>query len=201
MTLLEAKSFSFIAPLYVRIPILDVGGPMNRKVFVEHYDICLEGLNPKCIRIPRKIIVEEVHMYFGPMHNKNGYNYVFSEDLKVIAKVEGLWMVIHQKPHVPSSRIISLGMARNIVMELKRKKMNQAMYAKWTNQEQQWCKNSIVELLNDEEEDNEHGEDEILGRSGSCVNIASEEMMQYVEFIEKLLLKVEEQECINMQIK
>jgi hypothetical protein len=72
------------------------------------------------------------------------------------------------------------------------------MYAKWTNQEQWWRKNSIVELLNDEGEDNEHGEDEILGRSGSCVNIASEEIMQYVEFIEKLLLKVEEQECINM---
>jgi hypothetical protein len=64
------------------------------------------------------------------MHNKNGYNYVFSEDPKMIAKVEGLWMVIHQKPHVPSSRIISLGMARGIVMELKGKMMNEVMDAK-----------------------------------------------------------------------
>jgi hypothetical protein len=44
-------------------------------------------------------------------------------------------------------------------------------------------------------------EDEILGGSGSCVNIALEEIMQYVEFIEKFLLEVEEQECINKQIK
>jgi hypothetical protein len=68
---------------------------MSCKVFVEHFDFCLEGLNPKCIRIPRNIIVEEVHKYFGPMHKKNGYNYVFSEDPEVIAKVEGLWMVIN----------------------------------------------------------------------------------------------------------
>jgi hypothetical protein len=33
------------------------------------------------------------------------------------------------------------------------------------------------------------------------VNIAPEEIMQYVEFIKKLLLEVEEQECINKQIK
>ncbi len=33
------------------------------------------------------------------------------------------------------------------------------------------------------------------------MNIALEEIMQYVEFIEKFLLEVEEQECINKQIK
>jgi hypothetical protein len=130
MTLQEARSFGFVFPLYVRIPVLNGGGPMSCKMFVKHYDLCSKGLNPKCIKIPRKIIVEETHKYFGPMHNKNGYNYVFSEDPKMIAKVEGLWMVIHQKPHVPSSRIISLGMARGIVMELKGKKMNEVMDAK-----------------------------------------------------------------------
>jgi hypothetical protein len=46
-------------------------------------------------------------------------------------------MVSHQKPSVLASRIISLGMARGIMIELARgKKMNWAMYAKWTNQEQ-----------------------------------------------------------------
>jgi hypothetical protein len=44
----------------------------------------------------------------------------------------------------------------------------------------------MIELLNDEEEDNEQRKDEILGRNGSCVNIAPKEIMQYVEFIEKL---------------
>jgi hypothetical protein len=47
-------------------------------------------------------------------------------------------MVVHQKLGDPASRIISLGMAKGIVMELmKGKKMNWAIYAKWTNQEQQ----------------------------------------------------------------
>jgi len=108
---------------------------MSCKMFVERYDLCLEGLNPKCIKILRNIIVEEMHKYFGPMHNKNGYSYVLSEDPKVITKVEGLWTMIHQKPHVLTSRIISLGMARCVLMELKGKKMNWVMYTKWTNQE------------------------------------------------------------------
>lgn len=71
------------------------------------------------------------------MHNKNECNYVFSENLMVIAKVESLWMAIHQKPFVPTSRIISLGMEKGVVMELnKGRKMNWMMYVKWTNQKQ-----------------------------------------------------------------
>lgn len=68
------------------------------------------------------------------MHNKNGYSYVFSEDLEMIAK----WMVIHQKPFFLASRIISLGMAKRVVLDLKGKKMNWVMYVEWTNQDQQW---------------------------------------------------------------
>jgi hypothetical protein len=78
--------------------------------------------------------VEEMHKCFGVVHNKNGYSYVFSEDPMVIAKVESLWVVIHQNPFVLTSRIISLGMARGVVMELnKGRKMNWVMYVEWTN--------------------------------------------------------------------
>jgi hypothetical protein len=61
---------------------------------------------------------------------------VFNEDLELIAKVKHLWMVVHQKPYVPTSRMISLSMVKRMVMELKRKKMNRAMYVEWTNIEQ-----------------------------------------------------------------
>jgi hypothetical protein len=89
----------------------------------------------------------EVHKFFGPMHNKNKYSHVFNEDPMVIVKVESLWMVIHQKPFVLASRIILLGMARGVVMELnKGRKMNWAMYIEWTNQEQQRQKSYVVEL-------------------------------------------------------
>jgi hypothetical protein len=53
-------------------------------------------------------------------------------------------------------------------------------------------KNSIVKLLSDEGKDNEQGEGEILGGNGNCVNITPKEIMQYVEFTEKLLLEMEE---------
>lgn len=51
------------------------------------------------MKIPRDLIVEEIHKYFGPIQNNNGYKNVFSEDPKLIAKVEGLWIVIHKKPY------------------------------------------------------------------------------------------------------
>ncbi len=40
--------------------------------------------------------MEEIHNYFGPIQNKNGYNEVFNDNPKLIMKMEGLRMVIHQ---------------------------------------------------------------------------------------------------------
>jgi len=71
--------------------------------------------------------MEEIQKYFGPIHNQNG----FKENPKIIATVESFWMIIHQKMCVPTSRIIFLGMAKGIVMDLKGDKM------KWPNQKQQ----------------------------------------------------------------
>ncbi len=42
-------------------------------------------------------------------------------------------MVIHQKPCLPTSKIIPLGVVRKLIMQMKGKKMNWAMYVKWTN--------------------------------------------------------------------
>ncbi len=96
-----------------------------------------EGLSPKRVRIPRDITMDYIQKYFGPIHNQNGYNYVLNENPKIIAEIESLCMIIHQKMCVLASRIISLGMARRIVIDVKGDMMNWAMYAKWTNQEQQ----------------------------------------------------------------
>ncbi len=69
--------------------------------------------------------------------NKNEYNYEFTKDLVFIEKVERLWMVVHQKACVPTLRLISLGMARGLACDKMGKLMNWAMYAEWTNVEQQ----------------------------------------------------------------
>ncbi len=45
-------------------------------------------------------------------------------------------MIVHQKPYVLTSRIITLGMARGIMCEQKGKQLNQASYVEWTNIEQ-----------------------------------------------------------------
>jgi hypothetical protein len=44
-------------------------------------------------------------------------------------------------------------------------------------------------------------DDKNLVGGSNCVKIALEEIVQYVKFIEKLALEVEEQDCINNQIK
>ncbi len=131
----NSKRFSsFLVPLYAKVPKIRNGGLINWKEFAKCYELCLEGLSPERIKIPRDVTVEEMHKCFGVVHNKNGYSYVFSEDPMVIAKVESLWVVIHQNPFVLTSRIISLGMARGVVMELnKGRKMNWVMYVEWTN--------------------------------------------------------------------
>jgi hypothetical protein len=40
-----------------------------------------------------------------------------------------------------------------------------------------------------------------LGSGGTSLNVVPKKILQYVEFTKKLLLEVEEQECINEQIK
>lgn len=99
-----SRPFSFVAPLYASILDLSDGGPISRREITMCYNLSSIGLSPKRIKIPRDITMEDIHKYFGHVHNKNGYSYVFSEDLEVIAKVKGLWMIIHQKPYVPGSQ-------------------------------------------------------------------------------------------------
>jgi hypothetical protein len=70
----------------------------------------------------------------NPFKIKNGHNYVFSEDHVLIAKIERLWMLVHQRHVVPTTKLVSLGFAKGVAMEIvKGKKMNWAMYAKWMN--------------------------------------------------------------------
>jgi hypothetical protein len=54
----------------------------------------------------------------------------------LIEKIERLWMIIHQKPHVLAKRVITLGMVRGIVCEEKGIPMTWAACAEWTNYEQ-----------------------------------------------------------------
>jgi hypothetical protein len=113
--------------------------------------------------------MEEIQKYFGLVHNNNGYNHVFKENLEIITKVEDLWIDIHQKLRVLVLRIISLGMARRVVMDLK---------------EQQRQKDSLVKLMNNEKDNTKVVDEGVnLVPNGSCLNVIMlEEIMHYLKF-------------------
>ncbi len=60
------------------------------------YDLYCEGLNPKCVKVPKDISLEDIDKIFGPIVHKNEYNYEFTKDPLFIKKIKTLWMVIHQ---------------------------------------------------------------------------------------------------------
>jgi len=79
---------------------------------------------------------EKVVKLLGPIVNKNGHCYMECGNPMLIEKIERLWMIIHQKPHVLAKRVITLGMVRGIVCEEKGIPMTWAACAEWTNYEQ-----------------------------------------------------------------
>ncbi len=90
----------------------------NSAGFIKKYKLSSKGKSAKRIKISRDVIVEEVAKYFRPIQNNNGYNYIFNEDPLFRTKVERLWMFIHQKRCVLSTRIMSLGFARGVILEI-----------------------------------------------------------------------------------
>jgi len=78
--------------------------------FVDHYGFCFEGLSPKLVRVLIDITFKKVSRIFGPIVNRNGYNYVHNEDPGFIPKAKTLWMIAPQKPYLLTSRLIPLGM-------------------------------------------------------------------------------------------
>lgn len=127
-THLKGIKLGFATPLYAPVPTLGDSGSISKKELVKKYEFCCEGLKPKCVKVPRDIYLEDIIKIFGLVVNNNGYNYEFTKDLEFIEKVKKLWMVVHQKPYLPTLRLISLGMTRGLTYEKMAKKMNWAMF-------------------------------------------------------------------------
>lgn len=78
----EGKSFSFRAKgfttlLYIEVlPLFSVnlveGCSFTRKYFVNKYDLCYMGMNPKQVKIPRDYIKEEIEKYHVNNSMKHG---------------------------------------------------------------------------------------------------------------------------------
>jgi hypothetical protein len=49
----HSRVVGMVEPLYASIPKLGSGSSISCKEFAEWYGLCVEGLNPKCIRLPK----------------------------------------------------------------------------------------------------------------------------------------------------
>jgi hypothetical protein len=98
----------FVAPLYGKVPKLGDGWPLFTKDFVEKYDLCCEGLSPKHIKIPRDLTIKGVTKVFGLVVHWNGYSYLHYVNPILIAKIETLFMIVHQKACVLATLLICL---------------------------------------------------------------------------------------------
>jgi hypothetical protein len=68
----------FVESLYVEVPDLFSSNGIcsfARKDFVEKYDLCYKGMNPKYIKIPKYCTKEEIEKLFGLVVNKNKHCY------------------------------------------------------------------------------------------------------------------------------
>ena len=136
---LSQRAGGYVAPIYASAPDLfplRKDGGYTRKEFHDKYGLEVFGLSPKQLRCPDDCSEQELVDFFGPLINKNGFRYMGLEDVNLIAKIELRWMQIHQKSQMPSTRLIAKGMARGIYCEEKKRKVNWAAYAEWTNAEQ-----------------------------------------------------------------
>jgi hypothetical protein len=71
--------------------------PSKKEISNKYVNFCNKGLAPKHLKVRRDFLEEEVEALFGPSMNMNGYSYCHTNDEEVIARVENLFMVIHQQ--------------------------------------------------------------------------------------------------------
>lgn len=110
----RAVKFGFAPPLYVEVHEIGDNGIISWMQFTKCYGLSFEGSSLKYVKVPRDITLEEVNNIFGPVMNRNGCSYVHNDDPNFIKKVKTLWMVVHQKPYLLTSMLISLGMAPKV---------------------------------------------------------------------------------------
>jgi hypothetical protein len=67
----------------------------TRKDFANKYNLCNLGMSPKQIILLKDCTKEEIEKCFGPVVNKNRHRYTKCLNLKLIVKVERLWMIVH----------------------------------------------------------------------------------------------------------
>ena len=75
------------------------------------YGLCKQKQAPKRLKVGRDCTDEEIEEMFGPIVGKNSYRYNHTSDEELCKQVERMWMILHQKTMVSSSRFINCSKA------------------------------------------------------------------------------------------
>lgn len=136
----KKSTTAWTPPMYAEPPelfsVLENRG-RSRREFAEKYGLAYLGGGPKSLKEGVDYSEEEMVAFYGPMIGKSNYRYTDCSDESVLARTEFLWMVLHQKSMMLSSRQISKGFAQAVFAEMrKNKKINWASQGEWTSAEQ-----------------------------------------------------------------
>jgi hypothetical protein len=192
--------------------IFDGSNPVSRRVFAEKNGLCNKGLSSKRLKIAHNCIELEVEKMFGPLEDKNLYKYNFIDNEELIQKVERMWMNIHQKTMVPSSRFINCSEARGFMVQEKGKDVNWHVLVEWTIRNRLWRKEreftpaksqgTIVETMN-LEDDQENGDDTNIYFKMAHPNCRSDEVQVQVvgELLSYLVALEKEIQAFKLSVK
>jgi hypothetical protein len=112
--------------------IFDKKNELSHKDFWKKYNICNERLPPKNLRIEKQL-AEGIETLFGPC-SCNGYRNCHNNNEVLIAYVETLWMIMHQKTQMPNIHMINKVEAPGFVIKKKGKKVKWCILVVWTTQ-------------------------------------------------------------------
>jgi hypothetical protein len=71
--------------------------PSKREIFDKYVNLCSKRPTLEHLKVGRDFLEEKVEALFGPSINRNGYQYCHTNDEELIARVENLFMVMHQR--------------------------------------------------------------------------------------------------------
>jgi hypothetical protein len=85
----EGSLALWVEPLYgtPRNIIFDKNNLVSKKKFATTYGLCYKGLSPKHLKLNKGFEKVKIEKIFGPYLNKNGYQYSWSQNEKIIVKI------------------------------------------------------------------------------------------------------------------
>jgi hypothetical protein len=108
-----------------------------------------DGDKPKCIRVAKRVLQEEIKAIFGATEGtgRKKFRYTNCRDRKVVQRIEKTWPLLHSKGQMPSNALLSLEFVMGIVAETKNIRVNWAAYGEQQNVKQHVGHQNVVDEM------------------------------------------------------